>query len=76
MRVHGNSPFELSARASPALPHGVSRATRFRFGFGRAGTQAKLDRLVGVLREWGAEFVTCADLRAIAIASRILEVPE
>ena len=62
-------PFELSDHPAPPLPANTSLASRYRFSIGRAGVTAKLEKLIGLLKERGYRFVTFAALREQLISA-------
>lgn len=63
-------PFELSLRPLPPLPKGTRWPTRLRFSIGRKRVAARLASLINLLREFGFEFCTFAELRG-----RLLSAP-
>lgn len=64
-------PFELSSRQAVPLPRQTSRASRLRFNLGRSTTQAKLLRLIALLKSYGFEFTTFAGLYARLMGNNI-----
>ena len=63
-------PFELSLRPLPPLPKGTPWPTRLRFSVGRKRVLTRLASLIHMLRGFGFEFCTFAELRR-----RLLSAP-
>jgi peptidoglycan/xylan/chitin deacetylase (PgdA/CDA1 family) len=62
-------PYELSRRRAPVLPHGLGALKKQRLRVGLGSVEAKLERLIRMLKAQGFAFTTFATLRERLLAA-------